>query len=169
MSATNSSFNLPIENLILNYLKTGGNTIQLSVRAKDTATPITADIIRTTIYGLGSPEAQYFDNIQITGQIVLDGTIYADSQEQYWLTVRQQNPVSSLWSTCIVRLVFLLKTAPEFPSGCGGLNTMFPTPFLQLPEIKFQMRKDIKGGGSFYSCLCSNKCNILFFFQYISA
>ena len=104
MSATNSSFNLPIENLILNYLKTGGNTIQLSVRAKDTATPITADIIRTTIYGLGSPEAQYFDNIQITGQIVLDGTIYADSQEQYWLTVRQQNPVSSLWSTCIVRL-----------------------------------------------------------------
>lgn len=104
MSTTGSVFNLPVGNLILNYQKTGTNTMRISVRSKDTATPITADISRTSIYGGGSTEAQYFDNAQISTLTTIDDTVYMDSQELHWIRVRQQDPTSSLWSLCVVRM-----------------------------------------------------------------
>ena len=103
MSASNSVFNLPVGNLIVIYQKTGTNTMSLNVRAKNTAVPIPADIIRTTIYGTGSPEAQYFDGIQVSTPITIDGTVFLDSQEQHVINIRQQDPTSSLWSLCTIR------------------------------------------------------------------
>ncbi|WP_172676836.1 collagen-like protein, partial [Blautia hydrogenotrophica] len=104
MSTTGSVFNMPVGNLILNYQKTGTNTMRISVRSKDTATPITADISRSSIYGGGSTEAQYLDNVQISTLTTIDDTVYMDSQELHWIRVRQQDPTSSLWSLCVVRM-----------------------------------------------------------------
>ena len=104
MSAANSTFNMPVGNLIVNYQKTGTNTMRISVRSKDTSVPISADIDRTTIYGSGASEAQFFDGIQISSLRTLDETVFLDSQELHWMRIRQQDPVSSLWSLCVVRM-----------------------------------------------------------------
>ena len=104
MSTTGSVFNLPVGNLILNYQKTGSNTMRISVRSKDTATPITADISRTSIYGWGTAEAQYFDSVKISALMTIDDVVYMDSQEQHWIRIRQQDPASSLWSLCVIRM-----------------------------------------------------------------
>ena len=100
LSATNSLIDIPLQNLILTYQKTGANAIKISIRPKDSAVPVLADIRRTSIYGLGTIEVKTSDSIQISASTSLDDIVYADSQEQHWLKVRQQDPTTLLWSLC---------------------------------------------------------------------
>ena len=47
---------------------------------------------------------RYLDNVQISTLTTIDDTVYMDSQELHWIRVRQQDPTSSLWSLCVVRM-----------------------------------------------------------------
>ena len=103
LSKLNNSLDVPIQNLIVNYLANSSTAIQINIRAQNTAVPITADINRTTVYGSGSPEAQSFDNTKISTPVTLDAIMYTQSQECHIMTIRQQNPTTQLWSLCEIR------------------------------------------------------------------
>ena len=100
LSAAGSTLDVPLESLILTVEYASSTAVRLSVRAADAAAPVTADIRRTSIYNGSSIEAQTNDGVKVTGKLVLDDTIYSQSQEMHWTRIRQQNPTSDSWSFC---------------------------------------------------------------------
>lgn len=104
LSVAGSSLEVPLENLILTAEYSGVGTIRLSLRPKDTAAPVLADVRRTSIYGgLGAVEVQTLDNTKISTRTVIDDIVYDQSEEMHWIRLRQQDPSTSLWSMCEVR------------------------------------------------------------------
>lgn len=73
------------------------------VAAKDTATPVLTDIRRITIFSAGSIESQTFNNTTVSTRLVLDNLVYTQSQESHSIKIRQQDPVTGLWSLCEIR------------------------------------------------------------------
>lgn len=100
ISATNSTLTVPIKNLVLTYQTTSSTALRISIAPKDTATPILADMRRTSIYNGGTVEAQTFDNTTVSSRTVLDDIVYNHSQETHNMRIRQQDPVTKLWSLC---------------------------------------------------------------------
>ena len=86
----------------MTYQTTASTTLSISIAPKDTATPILADIRRTTIYNNGTSEVQTFDSTTISARTVLDDTVYSKSQETHSIKIRQQDPTTKLWSLCQV-------------------------------------------------------------------
>ena len=104
LSVAGSSLEVPLESLILTAEYSGVGTIRLSLRPKDTAAPVLADVRRTSIYGgLGAVEVQTLDNTKISTRTVIDDIVYDQSEEMHWIRLRQQDPSTSLWSMCEVR------------------------------------------------------------------
>lgn len=56
LSASRSTLNIPLRNLILTYQQTSATTIRISVIAKDQAVPVLTDMLRTAIYNSSSVE-----------------------------------------------------------------------------------------------------------------
>lgn len=102
LSAANSIFNVPLDNLILTYQNTGTTSIRITIAAKDTATPVLTDMRRTTIYNAASVETQTYNNTSVSTRTVLDDLMYSQSQESHTMLIRQQNPTTQLWSLCEV-------------------------------------------------------------------
>lgn len=102
LSALNTVFTVPLQNLVLTYQTTSTGAMRISIAPKDTAVPILADMRRTTIFNTGSVEAQTFDNTTVSGRVVLDEIIYSQSQETHSMKIRQQDPTTKLWSLCEV-------------------------------------------------------------------
>lgn len=100
ISASGGTLNIPLENLILTYQNTSSTSVRISVAAKDTATPILTDMRRSTIFNFGSVEAQTFNNTTVSTRTVLDDLVYSQSQESHSMKIRQQDPVTKLWSLC---------------------------------------------------------------------
>lgn len=100
ISAANSTFAVPVKNLVLTYQTTSSSAPRISIAPKDTAVPILADMRRTTIYNNGTAEAQTFDSTTVSGRIVLDDIVYSNSQETHSIKIRQQDPETKLWSLC---------------------------------------------------------------------
>ena len=113
ISALNSTFSVPIENLVLQYQTVTTGAMRVSIAPKDTAVPITADIRRTSIYNTGAVEAQTWNGTTVSARVVLDDTMYSASQETHSIKIRQQDPTTKLWSLCEVA---------TFVSG-GGART----------------------------------------------
>ena len=86
--------------MILTYQNTSSTSVRISVAAKDTATPILTDMRRSTIFNSGSVEAQTFNNTTVSTRTVLDDLVYSQSQESHSMKIRQQDPVTKLWSLC---------------------------------------------------------------------
>ena len=101
-SAVNSTLAVTVGNLVMTYQTTASTTLRISIAPKDTATPILADIRRTSIYNNGTSEVQTFDSTTISARTVLDDTVYSKSQETYSIKIRQQDPTTKLWSLCEV-------------------------------------------------------------------
>lgn len=103
LSASGSTLNIPLGSLILTYQNTSSSSIRISVAAKDTAAPVLTDIRRITIFNASSIESQTFNNTAVSTRIVLDDLVYSQSQESHSMKIRQQDPVTKLWSLCEIR------------------------------------------------------------------
>ncbi len=58
------------------------------------------DLRRTTIYDGSTIETQTLNGSSISANIAIDGTVYTNSQETHNMRIRQQDPVTKLWSMC---------------------------------------------------------------------
>lgn len=58
---------------------------------------------RITIYNNTSIESQTFNNTIVSARTVLDDLMYSQSQESHSIKIRQQDPVTKLWSLCEIR------------------------------------------------------------------
>ena len=103
LSATGSTLNIPLDNLILTYQNTSTTSVRISIAAKDTAVPVLTDMRRITIYNGSSVESQTYDNTSVSTRTVLDDLMYTQSQESHSIMIRQQNPDTKLWSLCEIR------------------------------------------------------------------
>ena len=100
LSASGSTLNIPLGNLILTYQNTSSTSVRISVAAKDTTTPVLTDMRRTTIYNSASVESQTYNDTTVSTRTVLDDLMYTQSQESHSMLIRQQDPTTKLWSLC---------------------------------------------------------------------
>ena len=100
LSASGSTLNIPLESLILTYQQISNTALRITIAAKDTSTPVLTDIRRITIFNTSSIESLTLNNTTISTRTVLDDLMYTQSQESHCLTIRQQNPITKLWSLC---------------------------------------------------------------------
>ena len=77
--------------------------LTLYIKPLDTHLPLRADIKRSTIYN-STPEGDQWDNRNITGSLTIDGLLYFNSNEMHLTRIRQQDPVTGLWSLCDVHM-----------------------------------------------------------------
>lgn len=103
ISATGSTLNIPLGSLILTYQNTSTSSVRISVAPKDTAAPVLTDMRRITIYNNTSIESQTYNNTIVSTRTVLDDLMYSQSQESHSIKIRQQDPVTKLWSLCEIR------------------------------------------------------------------
>ncbi len=103
LSATGSTLNIPLRNLILTYQNTSTTSVRITVAAKDTAVPVLTDMRRITIYNAASVESQTYNNTLVSTRTVLDDLVYSLSQESHSMKIRQQDPTTKLWSLCEIR------------------------------------------------------------------
>ena len=99
LSATGSTLAVPLKDLVLT---TSSSALRISIAPKDTAAPVLADIRRTTIYDNSTMESQTLNNSTISNTVLLDGTVYTNSQETHVMKIRQQDLATKLWSLCEV-------------------------------------------------------------------
>lgn len=90
LSAADSTLNIPLKDLVLTYQRASASALRISIVPKNTAAPVLVDLRRTTIY----------DGSSISASIAIDGTVYTNSQETHNMRIRQQDPVTKLWSMC---------------------------------------------------------------------
>ena len=90
------------KDLVLTYQNTSSSALRISIAPKDTAAPVLADIRRTTIYDNSTMESQTLNNSTISNTVLLDGTVYTNSQETHVMKIRQQDLATKLWSLCEV-------------------------------------------------------------------
>ena len=102
LSATGSTLTIPLTDLVLTYQNTSSSALRISIAPKDTAAPVLADIRRTTIYDNSTMESQTLNNSTISNTVLLDGTVYTNSQETHVMKIRQQDLATKLWSLCEV-------------------------------------------------------------------
>ena len=102
LSATGSTLTIPLKDLVLTYQNTSSSALRISIAPKDTAAPVLADIRRTTIYDNSTMESQTLNNSTIFNTVLLDGTVYTNSQETHVMKIRQQDLATKLWSLCEV-------------------------------------------------------------------
>ena len=80
LSAADSTLNIPLKDLILTYQRASASAL--------------------TIYDGSTIETQTLNGSSISASIAIDGTVYTNSQETHNMRIRQQDPVTKLWSMC---------------------------------------------------------------------
>lgn len=100
LSAADSMLNIPLKDLILTYQRSSTGALRISIAPKDAAAPVLVDLRRTTIYDGSTIETQTLNGSSISASLAIDGTVYTNSQETHNMRIRQQNPVTKLWSMC---------------------------------------------------------------------
>ena len=98
----NSTLTIPLRDLLLTYQTTSTSALRITIAPKDSAVPILTDMRRTSIYNGGTVEALTLNNTVVSGRTVLDEIVYTLSQETHNIKIRQQDPVTKLWSLCEV-------------------------------------------------------------------
>ena len=96
LSATGSTLTIPLKDLVLTYQNTSSSALRISIAPKDTAAPVLADIRRTTIHDNSTMESQTLNNSTISNTVLLDGTVYTNSQETHVMKMHQQDLGSKL-------------------------------------------------------------------------
>lgn len=102
LSAANSVLNIPLKDLVLSYQRSSASALRISIAPKDAAAPVLVDVRRTTIYDGSTIETQTMNSTTLSSSIAIDGTVYTNSQETHNMRIRQQDPVTKLWSFCEV-------------------------------------------------------------------
>ncbi|MEQ2441437.1 collagen-like protein [Solibaculum intestinale] len=102
LSKVGSTLRVPLESLTLLVQSISSSSLRLSIQPATTGTSVLADIRRVSIYD-GSIDYQTNNNVTISTNLVLDDTVFTQSQEMHWTRIRLQNPTSKLWSMCEIR------------------------------------------------------------------
>ena len=102
LSATGATLNIPLKDLILTYQTTSSTALRITLVPKDTALPVAADVRRTSIYNGSTIETYTLNGGTVSARTEVDGIVYTNSQETHSMRIRQQDPVSKLWSLCEV-------------------------------------------------------------------
>ena len=155
LSAIGSTLNIPLRNLILIYQNTSTSSIRITVAAKDTSVPVLTDMRRVTIYNAASVESQTYNNTAVSTRTVLDDLVYSNSQESHSMKIRQQDPVTKLWSLCEIH---------TFLSGGGARSKLFLEQLFLLFIFRWRHPHHFpKGHGKFtlsvIACLACQVCN----------
>ncbi len=103
LSATGASMTVPLGSLTLTVSRGSADSIRLAVAPTTAGTSVFADIRRVSIYDGGTFDIQTNDSATISARLVLDDILYNHSREMHWMTLRMQDPATSLWSVCSVR------------------------------------------------------------------
>ena len=103
LSTVGSALVMPLKDLVLTYQTTSATALRISVAPKDSAAPVLIDMRRTSIYNAGTVETQTLNGGTIASRTVLDEIVYTQSQETHSIQLRQQDPVTKLWSLCEIR------------------------------------------------------------------
>ena len=85
---------------MLTYQNTSATALRITAAPKDAAAPVLTDMRRTSIYNASTTETYTANNTVVSGRTVLDEIVYTNSQETHSMTIRQQDPVTKLWSLC---------------------------------------------------------------------
>ena len=105
LSAADSTLNIPLKDLILTYQRASASALRISIVPKTPPRPF-CDLRRTTIYDGSTIETQTLNGSSISASIAIDGTVYTNSQETHNMRIRQQDPVTKLWSMCEINSSF---------------------------------------------------------------
>lgn len=100
LSAAGSTLTIPLKDLVLTYQNTSSTALRITVAPKDTAAPVLTDMRRTSIYNASTTETYTANNTTVSSRTVLDDIVYTNSQETHSMLIRQQDPVTKLWSLC---------------------------------------------------------------------
>ena len=103
LSTVGSALVMPLKDLVLTYQTTSATALRISVAPKDSAAPVLIDMRRTSIYNAGTIETQTLNGGTVASRTVLDEIVYTQSQETHSIQLRQQDPVTMLWSLCEIR------------------------------------------------------------------
>lgn len=103
LSKSGSSMEIPLGALTLTASHSGSDSIRLAVAPTVSGTSVAADIRRVSIYDGGTFDIQTNDNATVSARLVVDDIVYNRSREMHWMTIRVQDPATSLWSLCSVR------------------------------------------------------------------
>ncbi len=102
LSTVGSTLRIPLGSLTLVAQSTSTTSLRLSIQPTTSGTSVLADIRRVSIYD-SSIDIQTNNNTTISANLVLDDTVFTQSQEMHWMRIRLQDPASKLWSMCEVR------------------------------------------------------------------
>ena len=102
LGAAGRTIDIPLGKLVLTMAYADASSIRINIQAANAATPVLADIRRSSIYNGASIESQTNNNTTVGGSLSLDSIVYSQSQETHWMRIRQQDPDTKLWSMCEV-------------------------------------------------------------------
>lgn len=152
LSAADSTLNIPLKDLILTYQRALASALRISIVPKNTAAPVLVDLRRTTIYDGSTIETQTLNGSSISASIAIDGTVYTNSQETHNMRIRQQDPVTKLWSMCEINSFLSAGGArcsiriqwSEYDMACAAPAVQPHRYHIKTPSA---FRKDIRNAG----------------------
>ena len=103
LSAVGSALVIPLKDLELSYQTTSATALRITMAPRDAAAPVLVDLRRTSIYNGSTVETTTLNGSTVSGRTVVDEIVYTNSQETHQMVLRQQDPVSKLWSLCEIR------------------------------------------------------------------
>ena len=103
LSAVGSALVIPLKDLELSYQTTSATALRITMAPRDAAAPVLVDLRRTSIYNGSTVETSTLNGTSVSSRTVVDEIVYTNSQETHQMVLRQQDPVSKLWSLCEIR------------------------------------------------------------------
>ena len=103
LSAVGSELVIPLKDLTLTYQTTSATALRITMAPRDAAAPVLVDLRRTSIYNGSTVETSTLNGTSVSSRTVVDEIVYTNSQETHQMVLRQQDPVSKLWSLCEIR------------------------------------------------------------------
>ena len=95
-----SALVIPLKDLELSYQTTSATALRITMAPRDAAAPVLVDLRRTSIYNGSTVETTTLNGSTVSGRTVVDEIVYTNSQETHSMLIRQQDPVTKLWSLC---------------------------------------------------------------------
>lgn len=103
LSAVGSELVIPLKDLTLTYQTTSATALRITMAPRNATAPVLVDLRRTSIYNGSTVETSTLNGTSVSSRTVVDEIVYTNSQETHQMVLRQQDPVSKLWSLCEIR------------------------------------------------------------------
>lgn len=91
---------IPLKNVIYRFYKNSASTVRVNLRPA--SVPVEIDYKRFTLFNEIGTEGQFADSITLNGTLAVDNDLYVASRELQRLWLRQKDPVTEKYSTCVI-------------------------------------------------------------------